>query len=116
MLYAIDNIRIDGATYSVEWLESPDIPKACVAAVSYEKQKICIYKSHPEHDLQSLLHEIVHVINYNRLGEKLEESEINTIGCSLAQIILDNVEEIITMAGTGLTEIESDDDHEDLEL
>ena len=119
MLYDIDSIRIDGANYAVNWLDMPDIPFDSVAEVSYARQKISVIKSHPEHDLQSLLHEIMHVINYNRLGDKLIESEVNTIGCSLSQLILDNTEEFISMASCGLEINESDseiDSDNDLEL
>lgn len=113
MIYDIESIRIDGQDYTVAWLDMPAIANETIANVDYHKQQITIYKTHEQNDMNSLLHEIMHVVNQNRLGDKLTEAEINSLGCSLTQIVLDNPAEIITMASIGLTDDEEDTDDAD---
>ena len=113
MIYDIESIRIDGQDYTVAWLDMPAIANETIANVDYHKQQITIYKTHEQNDMNSLLHEIMHVVNQNRPGDKLSEAEINSLGCSLTQIVLDNPAELITMASIGLTDDDEDTDDAD---
>ena len=89
-LYELEKIRIDGKDYRVDFVDPSPLMVSAIANVDYLTQTITIGKTTFQNDIESLLHEITHVINYNRLGDELTEMQVNTFGCSLAQIFLDN--------------------------
>ena len=119
MIYDIESIRVDGQSYAIQWVEMPDIRPSCIAQVNFDLQKILLYKTTEQNDIASLLHELVHVINENRMGGKLVEADVEAMATGLTQVLLDNQDFTLAMAMQGVEfqedeEGEQEDDFTDL--
>ena len=112
MIYEIERIRIDGQDFAIKWIDEQEIPLANMGQVNYGKQLMTIAKSSEQNDISTLLHEIMHVINENRLGGKLAEAEIESVAKGLSQVLLDNQDMTMQMAMQGV-EFEDEGEQED---
>ncbi len=110
MIYDIDSIRVDGQNYAIQWIEMPGIRPSCIAEVNFDMQRIIVYKTTEQNDISTLLHELVHIINENRLGSKLTETDVEAMATGLTQILLDNQDFTLAMAMQG---VEFEDEQED---
>ena len=78
-------IRVDGLDYPI--IIKPGVEDG---AVSLQKQVIMLSPAEHGYMSQLLWHEIIHLINCNRLGDKLTETQINALACGIVQVIMDN--------------------------
>lgn len=93
-VFDIGKIRIDGLDYEI--IKAQDGEGRAFAAsyygqAFYAKLELKISEHTPSFNLQTLLHEILHVVDYNSfLGDGIGELKINRISVSLLQVLLDN--------------------------
>ena len=112
MIYDIESIRVDGQNYAIQWIEMPGIRPSCIAEVNFDTQRIVVYKTTEQNDISTLLHELVHIINENRMGGKLVEADVEAMATGLTQALLDNQDFTLAMAMQGV-EFEDEGEQED---
>lgn len=113
----IESVRIDGADYEIGFCD-PDaqVKDDTLGAAWLNEFKIKLLLTNPRREIQSLWHEIIHIIDDNRLGNNLSETQTNTLGCALFQVFADNPDLLMAMylSICGLEfEPETDEDEED---
>ena len=94
----IETIRIDGMDYDLEFVDPGTQVKADKLGAAYlDELKIKILEGNQRREIQTLWHEIIHVIDDNRLGYNLSETQTNTLGCSIYQVLADNPDLLMAM-------------------
>jgi len=116
-LSEVETIRIDGIDHSLKIIPI-DIASdlGFVGKVDYANHTIKLVDHSEPYKVQTLMHELVHVIDENRLDRSLTEGETNALGCGLAQILLDNPDLVLAIYWAAIgdqIEFEPDDDHDE---
>lgn len=113
----VESVKIDGIDYPIKFIPAEVASDLeFVGKIDYANHTIKLVDHSEKYKTQTLMHELMHVIDENRLGSKLSEAEINTIGCGFAQIMLDNPDLVLAIywAAVGdLIEIEPADEDEE---
>ena len=94
----VETIRIDGIDHSLKILPVElCADMGFVGKVDYANHTIKLIDYSEPYKVQTLMHEIVHVLDENRLDRNLTEGETNSIGCGIAQILLDNPDLVLAI-------------------
>jgi len=94
----IETIRVDGLDYKLVFIpQDTAVMDGYLGSVDYTSQRIKILETTERHEIQTLWHELTHLIDSNRLGGVLSETQVNTIGCSVMQILADNPDLLLAM-------------------
>lgn len=113
----IESVRVDGLDYEVKFIDpQTQVYADTVGSVDYRNQEILLLKCTEKYEIQTFWHELIHIIDKNRLGDKLSETEINALGCAIFQILSDNTDLLfaIYLQLCGLEfEPETDEDEKD---
>ncbi|NCB45040.1 MAG: hypothetical protein EOM59_20810 [Clostridia bacterium] len=112
----IEKIRVDGIDYDLEFVDPDTQVKADkLGAAHLDDLKIKLLLGNPRREIQTLWHEIIHIIDDNRLGYVLSETQTNTLGCALYQVFADNPDLLMAMylSICGLEFEPEDDDQEE---
>jgi len=97
-LSEIETIRIDGIDHTLKILPVElCADMGFVGKVDYANHTIKLIDHSEPYKVQTLIHELVHVIDENRLDRNLTEGETNAIGCGIAQILLDNPDLVLAI-------------------
>ena len=113
----IETIRIDGIDHTLKILPTElCADMGFVGKVDYANHTIKLIDYSEPYKVQTLMHELVHVLDENRLDRNLTEGETNAIGCGMAQILLDNPDLVLAIYWAAIgdqIEFEHDDDHDE---
>ena len=116
-LSEVEKIRIDGIDHTLKILPTElCADMGFVGKVDYANHTIKLIDYSEPYKVQTLMHEIVHVLDENRLDRNLTEGEKNALGCGLAQILLDNPDLVLAIywaAIGGQIEFEHEDEDEE---
>lgn len=112
-LFEIDSVTVDGIPYEIQWIDPSTqyTNVGCVAEIDKVNCKIRVSKYNERYALQALIHEIIHIIDDNRLGNAMSEMQVNTVSVSIAAILWDNPDLALQFATAGI-EFEPEDDEE----
>lgn len=91
-------LKVGGILYEVvrrKQLVDDDGTRTLVGQVQYEKCRIYVKKAEPQHELETLLHETVHIILKqntfeNAIPENAREDFTESMAQSLVQVLRDN--------------------------
>ena len=87
----IETIRIDGIDYNVSILdESGQVSLDTLGTYDKRNRIIKVLDSGEKINIQTLWHEILHVINENRLYGDLDERTIESLATGISQVLFDN--------------------------
>jgi len=115
-LCEVETIRIDGVDYDVSILdESTQVSVDTLGTYDKRNRSIKILNSGEKVNIQTLWHEILHVINENRLYGDLDERTIESLATGISQVLFDNHDFAVAcyMADVPDIEFEPDDDHDE---
>lgn len=94
----IESVRVDGLDYKVKFVDpQTQVYADTLGSVDYRNPEIMLLKCDEKFEIQTFWHELIHIIDTNRLGHKLSETEVNTLGCAIFQILSDNTDLLFAM-------------------
>ena len=109
-----ETIRIDGVDFDVKYLdESVQVMPDTFGSVDYRAKDIRILAGNDQLTIQSLWHEILHVIDRNRLGNKLTERDIEGLAIGICQVLFDNSDFAVACYTANAPDLEFEPDDAD---
>jgi len=114
----VESVKIDGVDYKLSFVDaSQQLSVVDLAHFDFMNQEIKLIDCHEKVNVQSLVHELIHAIDGNRLGDVLTETQVEALSTGLCQIFFDSPDLVLAMywAAVGdLIDFEpGDEDEED---